>query len=187
MSDITKRALSSSLKALLLEKPIDKISVSDIANKCGVKRQTFYYHFQDIADLVEWTCLDDAEKALSGKTTYSSWQEGFLEVFNLIKKDKAFVLNIYHSVSRDKLELYLYSLVYNVIKQVVDEASSSYSVSDEDKDFIINFFKYSFCGIVFNWIDKGMIKDPKIIVDQTSSLCSGLIVRALDNLGIKHI
>ena len=185
MSDITKRALSASLKSLLLEKPIDKVSVLDITNRCGVKRQTFYYHFQDIADLVEWTCLDDASKVIAGKKP-SSWQEGFLEVFNLIKQDKAFVLNIYHSVSRDKLELYLYSIVYRVIKQVVDEVSSSYSVSDEEKDFIINFFKYSFCGIVFNWIDKGMVKDPNIIVEQTSSLCSGLIVWALDNLGVKH-
>ena len=65
MSDITKRALSASLKSLLLEKPIDKVSVLDITNRCGVKRQTFYYHFQDIADLVEWTCLDDASNSKS--------------------------------------------------------------------------------------------------------------------------
>ena len=187
MSDITKKALSASLKQLLLEKPLDKISVLDIVNGCGVKRQTFYYHFQDIADLVEWTCLDDASIALSGKDTYKTWQEGFYEVFNLIKKDKAFVLNIYHSVSRDKVEMYLYSIVHKVIKQVVDEISFSYSVKDEDKEFIINFFKYSLCGIVFDWIDKGMVKNPRIIVEQTSSMCSGLVTRAIENLGLRKV
>jgi AcrR family transcriptional regulator len=54
MSDITKRAMSASLKKLLLQKPLKDITVGDITDDCGVNRQTFYYHFQDIADLIEW-------------------------------------------------------------------------------------------------------------------------------------
>ena len=47
MSQITKRALAESLKKLLLEKPLDRITVSDITEDCGVSRMTFYYHFKD--------------------------------------------------------------------------------------------------------------------------------------------
>ena len=57
MSDITKRAIGASLKNLLREKKLNKITVQDIADDCGINRQTFYYHFQDINDLVEWICI----------------------------------------------------------------------------------------------------------------------------------
>ncbi|MDD4532837.1 MAG: TetR family transcriptional regulator, partial [Bacilli bacterium] len=47
----TQRAIAYSLKELLLEKPLSKITINDIANKCDINRQTFYYHFHDITDL----------------------------------------------------------------------------------------------------------------------------------------
>lgn len=86
MSDITKRAISASLKKLLCEKKLNKITVQDIADDCGINRQTFYYHFQDIYDLVEWTCIEDTEKVLKENRTYATWQEGFLAVFYLAKR-----------------------------------------------------------------------------------------------------
>ena len=54
MSQVTKRALEQSLKNLLLKKPLTKITINDIAEDCGINRMTFYYHFKDIYDLVEW-------------------------------------------------------------------------------------------------------------------------------------
>ena len=54
MSQFTKRALEDSLKHLLLQKPLNKITINDIAEDCGINRMTFYYHFKDIYDLVEW-------------------------------------------------------------------------------------------------------------------------------------
>ncbi|MDK2961900.1 MAG: hypothetical protein PWP20_1026 [Eubacteriaceae bacterium] len=68
MSNTTKRALEASLKNLLLKKPLDKITISDIANDCGISRMTFYYHFKDIYDLVEWACIEDASKASFGES-----------------------------------------------------------------------------------------------------------------------
>ena len=65
MSQVTKRALEQSLKNLLLKKPLTKITINDIAEDCGINRMTFYYHFKDIYDLVEWSCLEDAKSALA--------------------------------------------------------------------------------------------------------------------------
>ena len=73
MSDLTKRALEQSLKNLLLQKPLHKITISDIADDCGINRMTFYYHFKDIYDLVEWVCMEDAKKALADNKTYETW------------------------------------------------------------------------------------------------------------------
>jgi probable dihydroxyacetone kinase regulator len=181
MSDITKRAMSASLKKLLLQKPLKDITVGDITDDCGVNRQTFYYHFQDLADLIEWTCLEDADAVLKGKKDYDTWQEGFLEIFNLMLQDKAFINNIYHSVSLETLEDYLYKITYPLLKDVVDEVAKGMEVREEDKKFIADFYKFAFVGVVLNWIKGGMKEKPEIIVDRISTLISGTIQRALEN------
>ena len=84
MSEVTKRALEQSLKNLLLKKPLTKITINDITEDCGINRMTFYYHFKDIYDLVEWSCLEDARKALEEKKTHDTWQEGFLNIFEAV-------------------------------------------------------------------------------------------------------
>ena len=76
MNNITKNALEESLKKFLLQKPLDKITISDLTTDCGISRMAFYYHFKDIYDLVEWSCIEDASRALQGKKTYDTWQEG---------------------------------------------------------------------------------------------------------------
>ena len=57
----TKRAIAYAFKDLLKEKAFNKITVNDIAKECDINRQTFYYHFQDIRDLVEWIKLVELE------------------------------------------------------------------------------------------------------------------------------
>lgn len=67
MSQITKRALAASLKKLLAEKALDRITVTDLTEDCGVNRQTFYYHFRDIYDLVEWIYTSEASRCAGRK------------------------------------------------------------------------------------------------------------------------
>ena len=120
MSQMTKRALVASLKDLLAEKPLDKITVTDLTEHCGVNRMTFYYHFKDIYDLVEWACIESATRALAGQKTYDTWQQGFLQILQAVQKDKVFVTKVYHSISREHIENYLYRLTYDLMIGVVE-------------------------------------------------------------------
>lgn len=181
MSDITKRAMSAALKNLLKEKKLNKITVQDIADECGINRQTFYYHFQDIYDLVEWTCIEDTEKVLKENRTYDTWQEGFLSVFDLAKKDKTFIDNIYRSVSLEMLEQYLYRLVYPLLKNVVDEKANGQTVREENKKYIADFYKYAFVGVLLEWIRNDMAESPGQIVDRVSRIVGGAIETAFTN------
>lgn len=178
----TKKAIAFTLKELLLEKPISKITINDITERCDINRQTFYYHFQDITDLIEWICVEDADKALKDKSSYETWQDGFLAVFDLMKKDYAFIMNIYRSISHEILTKYLYKLVYPIIYQVVDVKSKGYVVREDDKKFITDFYKYSFVAIVLNWIDGDMKDDQKKIVKRVSDLITGTIENSLKNM-----
>ncbi len=184
ISQITKRALASSLKLLLLQKPLNKITINDIAEKCGVSRMTFYYHFKDVYDLVEWTCEEDVARALDGKKTYDTWQAGFLNIFRAVEDNKPFVLSVYRSVGRERVEQYLNPLVHNLILDVVEEKSSGMAISESDKKFIAKFYEYAFIGIMLEWIDNGMKEDAAAIVERTSQLVHGNVIRALNTFRV---
>lgn len=180
----TKKAIAAAFKELLLEKPISKVTIGDITQRCDINRQTFYYHFKDIRDLVEWICICDGDKALSDNKTYDTWQEGFLGVFDMMIKDKPFVMNICCYVSSELITNNLYRMVFPIIYNVVDEKSKGMIVTEEDKTFIADFYKYAFVAIVMDWIKKGMKEDPKEIVKNVSWLLDGTIENAIGN--IKH-
>ena len=177
----TKLAIAYSFKELLLEKPLDKITVNDITEKCEMNRQTFYYHFHDILELAEWICEEDAERAIKENRTYDTWQEGFFAVFQMIKRDKAFIINIYHHVPREYLYRYLYRVTYQLLYDVLEEKAEGMVVREEDEEFIANFYKYGFVGLVVEWIEKGMKDDPVLIIERLNSLIQGTFDHALQN------
>ena len=172
MSQMTKRALEASLKELLRHKPLDKITVSDLTDHCGVNRMTFYYHFKDIYDLVEWCCEEDAARALAGQKTYDTWQQGFLQILEALRKDKA------------QLENYLYRLTYDLMMGVVEERAAGMTVRPEDKEFIANFYKFAFVGLTLDWIKNDMRQDPAQLVEQLSTLIHGDVTKALEKCRI---
>ena len=164
MADMTKQALGASLKRLLLTKPVTKITIHDIAEDCGISRGAFYYHFQDIYDLVEWTTREDARRVMEGNRSYDTWQQGFLNIFHAVEKNKPFILNVYRHVSREQIEQFLYQVVYGLLRDVVEERSAGMTVREEDKRFIADFYKYAFVGLMLNWIQGDMKEDPEAII-----------------------
>ena len=130
MQNLTKYALEDSLKKFLLKKPLDKITISDLTSDCGISRMAFYYHFKDIYDLVEWACIEDATRALQGKKTYATWQEGLLQ---------------------------------------------------EEREFIAHFYKYSFVGVMLDWIRRGMKKEPRELAEKICVTMHGNIINSLKN------
>lgn len=182
MNNLTKNALEESLKKFLLHKPLDKITISDLTSDCGISRMAFYYHFKDIYDLVEWACIEDATRALQGKKTYDTWQDGLLQIFEAVLENKPFILNVYRSVSRERMENYLYSLIYQLIEGVVEEKSVNMKVSAEQKKFIADFYKYSFVGVMLDWVKRGMKETPREMAGLTSITMQGNIGNSLQNM-----
>lgn len=179
MSQVTKRALEQSLKNLLLKKPLTKITVGDITDDCGINRMTFYYHFKDIYDLVEWSCLEDAKRALDEKKTYDTWQQGLLQIFKAVRENKPFILNVYRCVHREQVEKYLQPLVDQLLLNVINEEAAGITVRDEDKQFIAQVYSYMFIGLMLDWIKDDMREDPQQIVEKLSKLIKGSVSVAL--------
>ena len=180
MSDITKRALEASLKNMLLKKPVNKITINDITEDCGVNRATFYYHFRDIYDLIEWSCEEDSRRAIHGNMTYETWEQGFLNIFHAVEDNKPFVLNVYRHVSQEQIIQYLYRVVYHLIINIVEECAQGMSVREEDKQFIADFYKFVFVGMMLDWIRQEMKPSPEKMISRLSTLIEGDVVRMLE-------
>lgn len=180
MPNATKQALEASLKRMMLKKPLDKITIRDITEDCGISRMTFYYHFKDIYDLVEWACMEDAAKALANKKTYDTWQQGFIQIFHAVRENKVFVMNVYRCVSREQVEKYLVPLTDQLIMGVIAERSAGMTVREEDKQFIAQVHSYSFVGLMLDWIRDDMRADPEELVNKLALVIQGSISAALE-------
>ena len=180
MSQVTKRALEASLKNLLLQKPLSKITISDITEDCGISRMTFYYHFKDIYDLVEWACAEDAARALQNKKTYDTWQQGFVQIFHAVRENKVFVMNVYRCVNREQVEKYLVPLTDQLIMGVITERAAGMTVREADQQFIAQVYSYAFVGIMLDWIRDDMRADPEELVNRLAMVIRGGITQALE-------
>ena len=181
MSQVTKRALEASLKNLLLKKPLNKITINDITEDCGINRMTFYYHFQDIYALVEWMYQHDAveliernNKAfLQGEVgTRDDWEDA-------VRENKPFIINVYHCVDKAQVEKYLTPLTDDLLLGVVEEESQAMTVREEDKKFIAQIYSYCFIGIMLDWIKEDMKEEPEVLAEKLALVLEGDIRSAL--------
>ncbi len=185
MSEITKKALAASFMKLLNQTTLDKITIKDIVDECGVNRNTFYYHFQDVYALMDWIFITEAKRVIDENKTYDNWQQGFLQSANYLLENKKLVYHAYNSLSREQLERYLYNITDNIMLNFVNEKAKDLNVSEEDRKFLADFYKYALVGLVLEWIRTGMKEDPQIAIDKMSKICDGHIRNALQNCEIK--
>ena len=187
VSQTTKRALEASLKKLLLQKPLNKITINDITEDCGVNRMTFYYHFKDIYDLVDWIMVEDAAKALEEKPTFDTWSEAYLDLLRQVQENKVLVMNVYRSMSREQVEQYFYKMLDPMLKDFADRECRDITVQDDDKQFVVDFYKYALVGVVLEWVRRDMKTDPAVIVERMGRMLQGDMRRALCRLASNKI
>ena len=88
---ITKKRLATSLKKFMLVKSLNKISVTEIVKDCNLNRKTFYYHFDDIYDLLKWILEQEAVEVVKNFDLVVDYKEAILFVINMWKKIHIFL------------------------------------------------------------------------------------------------
>ena len=182
-SDATKVAMSNALKEQLKKKKLSKITINDIASACNISRMTFYYHFQDIYDLTEWTLEEAAGRAIGENRTYESWQQGFEGLLRELQANQTLILNIYRSMDREMIERYLLKKAESLLMPVVEQESHGLPVNEENKRRVAIFYSYAFLGVLMEWIGKGMAAPSREVVKMVSAIVQGDFRNSLENLG----
>ena len=104
-----------------------------------------------------------------------------MQIFEAVLENKPFVMNAYRCISREKIENYLYKLTYGLIRSVVEEKAEGFAVTEEEKTFIAEFYKYGFVGVMLDWIQGGMKADYAKIVEKISITMQGNISGSIRN------
>lgn len=180
MSPITKNLLAASLKKLMSKASLDQITVKELTTDCGVNRQTFYYHFQDIFELLGWIYKTEALEAINDYKTYATWQVGFLKIFQYVEANRSFCLSTYHSLGREHLETFLNNLTYELLYGVVAELADGSGLETEDHTFIAKFYTYGFVSLMLDWLKTGAKERPEMIIERLGKLIEGDIPRAIE-------
>jgi probable dihydroxyacetone kinase regulator len=158
MSLSTKRALAESFKKLLRRQSFDKITVKEIVEDCGVNRQTFYYHFHDIYDLMEWIFLDAADRATGAVQDYDDWTKGLELLLKYLQDNRVLILNAYNSISHEVLANFIREGMRPYCAAIVTHQASAMEQPSppENVDFVIEILTLSASGLVMDWISHHM-------------------------------
>lgn len=160
----TKKLLSSSLKELMKIKALDKISIRELTEHAGVNRQTFYYHFEDIYDLLKWIFQQETVQLLIGHESTRIWQDGLLQLFYYLDENREICLCALRSVGRDLLKRFIFSEIHTIFGQVVKEFGEKLNDPEKYMSFLTHFYTLSFAGLVESWLLGEMEQTPEEII-----------------------
>ena len=180
--DITKKALADSLKELMSVKPINKIGVREVAEKCGLNRQTFYYHFHDIYELLEWTIDHDVVYAIRDQGSFLAGQEAGIYLLQYIKKNQPLSVSILNSVGRDSVRRFYYKDTYSICIRFLKENMEGIEYEEEDFQHLAHFYSISFASLLEDWVKNGMERSPEEVIHTLELIVSGTARQAMSRL-----
>lgn len=179
MTKYTQQMLADKLKEKMKTKPLDKITVTELVACCKVNRQTFYYHFQDLYDLLAWIYQTEAVNAIAAKRSFKTWQEGLDSILEYVEDNKTMCINTYRSVARDHLEAFLNDTLLDLLGNVVTELDPETKLSKENHRFITQFYAFAFAGVLLEWIGSGLKTPHEVITEKITTIMEGNFQQAI--------
>lgn len=170
----TKKMLSASLKHCMEKKSLSKITVTDIVTDCGLNRKTFYYHFQDVPDLLKWTLEQEAVDVVKQFDLLNELEEALRFAVRYIRENSHMINCAYDSIGRDELKRFLnhdfQSIVMSIVEQI--ERKKNVHTDPDAKKIICNFYTEGMAGELVD-----LLKSRDAAQDEKSIRCISLVVR----------
>ena len=182
MAVFTKIAIVKAFAELASAKPIDKITVTDITSRCHISRNTFYYHFKDIYDVLE--AMLDLKKELIIREIEENAGSMDIEEFcmnelNAIISHRDLFYHIYQSAKRQEVKQYVDKACMAIFERLVDILSEGIPAKEKDKRFICRFFRYALSGFMIEWLEGDTQESLEEIINTVKLLFMGGIEEAL--------
>ena len=164
---------------LLEKKPISEITIKEITAKSGFNRNTFYYHYKNIPDVLESIIRKMVDEILTNHPSeYYSLEDCFLAAIRIARENKKIINNIYHSSSRAIFERHLWHICeYSIASFISSFPEYIINHTPEEVVVIRDLFKFECFGFAIDWINRGMPDDVaekiKILTFRANSLVVG--------------
>ncbi|AVQ39851.1 TetR family transcriptional regulator [Clostridium botulinum] len=175
----TKKMIRKVFIKMLNERPLNKITVKDIAKACEINRNTFYYYYTDIYALLSEIFQIELQTVIDEYNDTLSWEESFIVAARFALENKIAIYHAYNSMQREEVVNYIYNVSGNVMIRYVEKVSDGISASLGDRKLIASFYQCALTAMVLRWIAAGMKEDPDTIVRRIGYLFDGNIELSL--------
>lgn len=180
VSEQTKHQLADALKTLMAQKPMDKITISELTTLCQIRRQSFYYHFEDIYDLLRWMIQNEAIKLLQQQEGALLWKEGLLQLFQYLESNKAVYLCALKSVGRDHIRRFFEADIYSIIHRTIEQLAEDIGVKNQlnsfiDVEMLTHFYVVALAGIIESWLLGEIDRTPEELIQFGDIILNDLV------------
>ena len=179
MANFTEEAIKNAFMDLLNRKPVNKITIKEISAECGINRNSFYYHYKDLPDLIENILTEEAERFISINKENDSIYLALLDAVDFAIENMSAVYHIYNSANREMFERYLDKITEKTVADIIDYATKDKNVSDSDKEALVLYYRCMLVGFVINWLGTGMKYDLREKLERICELFDGSMETAI--------
>lgn len=156
MAKFTQKAIREAFIKLLEQRPLNQITVKDIVEECGINRNSFYYHYQDLPTLIEEIIKEEAETIIHAYPSVTSIVQCFDAATEFASRHKTAIMHIFRSVNRDVFERNLMMVCEYFVRSYVDTALAQEAIPAEDRKTIVDYYKCVCFGLIIDWLSSGM-------------------------------
>ena len=154
----TKRILAAALKQLTCRKSFDKITIADITQQSGYNRQTFYYHFRDKYELLNWIYL-----------SFENWPKYISALLNHMRSEKDFYINTIRS-DETCFEQFLFDLTKSIFHMAIVSLDQHHQINEVEMNFYSQFYSFGITGVIISWVKSDMRESAERVSANLKSL-----------------
>ena len=161
MTQLTKREIKNTFLKMLEVKPLNQITVKQLVTECGINRNSFYYHYQDIPALIEEIVTEEADAIIREYSSIESMQTGLKAILSFAAMKRKALLHIFNSINRDIFEQHLWKICDYIVTSYLEPILQKSKLNDFEKKVTVKFYKCECFGFAIDWLNNGMEQDTE--------------------------
>ena len=180
----TKKLMADALKQAMRSKPFSKITVSEIIQTCGINRKTFYYHFQDIYDLLKWVLDEEAIQVVRHFDLLDNYEDAIRFVMDYVRKNDYIVSCTHDSIGREEMKRFFFKDFIEIISSVIDEAEgrTGLTLDPAFKAYCARFYTEAMAGMLIDWAQNHDRQDQAQVIRYLTLLVAAAVESMLTHM-----
>lgn len=175
----TKDLIRSEFIKLLNKKSLHNVTVTELAKQCKIERKTFYYHYENLTELIKEIFDEELDQVIEEYNETLSWEEGFILVAKFILDNKKAIKHMYESDYKIELEKYVFSISGEIMNKYVSRQAEMTRAQEMDVKLIAYFYQCALSSALIQWVATDMKTDPKVVTRRMGELMDGNILLSL--------
>lgn len=182
MSQWTKKAIMECFSRQIETIPLDRITVKGIVADCGVTRNTFYYHFEDVFALAKEVLRERLEQISDPALSGSDWESYLLLLARQITQNRRTIRNLFHSTKSQEIKTFVEEILTEALGYLFDYLAAGRPIDEQQRKLIIDFHRHAITGFTAEWFEHHSDEDPSPLINRLSKLLQSSMKQAIEEV-----